>query len=691
MGYIQIKNFDKQTTPSLRAHLARLRQENGDKKLAALILDFRGNNGGLLQQAIEMCDLFLEGGDIVSQATRGVVDRRATAHDDDIEPDYPILLLADESSASGAEIVVGALQKNNRGIVIGTSTFGKGSVQQLHGLSNEAQLKITVSEYLLPGDISIQENGVVPDILAQPVVFFEEKAPESEADGEGEGDDAQKDGENDDQKNDGDEKVVETDDGDASMYTEFNLFPDQPRHTEKNYRAHIVSRFAKEEEPKFTIPYFLEIEEEDPDSDAFISGDLQPKKDTLVQMALGVLQIAPRPFVAGRTLRTKREEIEQLKERLFVEIVQKLQDKGIDWSDGPEPDSPKVEIALSRRFVEEPSTDPEDKVPVRKLLLTARCTNQGEKPLYRVKGLTESEHFRYREREFLFGKLEPGQTVEREVKVVLPYFPRARDDELTLEVSGASGTVYAETTAGVQLEDRGQPSFAYEAELIDAGNEQPLATLKPGVDVRLRLKVKNTGNATAHKGAAILRNETGRQVFLETGRIEYADLKPGADETVEFRFQVRDGEKVDRYEFELVIVDSYSGAVLTRDLSIPVDGSGGAAPFPNGELFSQPSIALRALDPQTKKDVLVTESASLELDSLIRSPTGTPFQAWVVTTLLGSNDASADKVYFRDSEGLEKLEFLKQIPLKRGTNLVTVYVKDRNGLASRKSLVVRQR
>ena len=90
------------------------------------------------------------------------------------ELDYPIVLLADENSASGAEIVLGALQKNHRGIVLGTKSFGKGSVQQLQSLRHGAQLKITVSEYLIPGNISIQETGVTPDVFAQPIVLNED-------------------------------------------------------------------------------------------------------------------------------------------------------------------------------------------------------------------------------------------------------------------------------------------------------------------------------------------------------------------------------------------------------------------------------------------------------------------------------------------------------------------------------------
>ena len=309
VGYISVRNFDKNTTPSLRTHLKRLEEENGGP-LEGLVLDLRGNSGGLLTQAVEMTDLFLTEGAIVVQAARGRYQHKQSAKDQGIEPNYPIVVLGDRASASGAEIVIGALQKNDRAVVLGTRTFGKGSVQQLHGLPNGAQLKITVSEYLIPGNISIQENGVVPDILAQRVVLPEEKER-----------------------------------------AEFDLFAQEHALTEKDYKRHIVSRYVREEKPSYEIKYLYEIEEYDPDNDPFVSGDLKPTKDKLVVTALRLLELMSRDGKRSSLLEDRKQAINSLENDLFKEIHQRLGKLGIDWSEGATPSEANVDVEISSRLI----------------------------------------------------------------------------------------------------------------------------------------------------------------------------------------------------------------------------------------------------------------------------------------------------------------------------------------------------
>ena len=665
VGYVKVVNFDKNTTESLRRHLERLREENG-KPLAGLIFDLRDNSGGLLTQAVEMSDLFLDAGSIVITATRGPGRAEKLqfqdARKDGSEPAYPIIVLANESSASGAEIVIGALQKNNRAVVLGTRTFGKGSVQQLHRLSNGAQLKITVSEYLIPGKISIQENGVVPDIQAKPVIL-------------GDGD--------------------------------YDLFANERSTTERNYEAHIVSRFAKKETPAYTVDYLFDPPKDDPYSDRFMSGELEPGKDKLVQMGLRLLALAGSPFSPGEILKDKKAEIESLKRDLFQEIVAALAEKGIDWSAGDasfpaEESAAKLELSLSSEAIEEPSGDKEDPIPVNQLVVTAKLTNKGERALHRLKGLSRSEYYLYKDQEFLFGKVDPGETVSRSVKVRLPYFPYARNDLFTVEVSSTTAPpsqdglpadrALLQGSLQIELKDVGRPAFSYAAELLDAKDRKPLTALGPGDEALLKVKVKNVGSAPAHKGITILRNETEprRQVFLQKGRIEYTELKPQAETEVEFHFDVREGEPVDRYEFELAIADSYSGATLTRKLTVARRGKEDAKPFPNGIQFAPPVITANVLDPETEKPVILTGKDTLRLEAVIRSPDTDLFKAWVFNSALGDHEIPPDKIFYVDSEGKPQLKIATNVALKKGVNLFTVVSNDRTGLESRYNIVVRR-
>ena len=672
VGYVVCQNFDKNTYRSLRQNLRRLEEQNGDKPLAGLILDLRGNSGGLLTQAVEMCDFFLESGNIVSTAARGEVQRKTSAGDDGREPTYPIIALADQASASGAEIVVGALQKNHRAVLLGTSTFGKGSVQQLHRLSNDAQLKITVSEYLLPGNISIQENGVVPDILAQPVTFADDLAPEIP------------------------DAAPSNDEGGATAKStviegEFNLFPDDRHLKEKDYDRHIVSRFARKEFPKYTLKYFFEPEEADPDSDAFISGDLRPEGDKLVQTALRLIRMADKPFRADELLAKKADDIAKLRLDLFDEIVGKLNEKGVDWQRGNDGSS-DLELEVSHEFVEVPSGDPDDPIPVPQVVVSARLTNKGAEPLHRLKGISQSDYFSFSEREFLFGKLEPGQSTERRVRIRLPYFPSQRDDLMAIEVSSDDGKALLTKSISILLEDHGRPRFRYQAELRDGATGKPITSIGPGTNGSLLLKVTNTGSAPAHKGIAILRNETGRQVFLKEGfgRIEFTELAVGATHDVEFRFEVREGEPVESYKFELAVVDSYSGASLSHGVEIPHISRQLAEPFPNGKAFEQPVITARIYDPETKKDVLASDRSTLQLESTIRSPRGSALRAWVVSNVLNSRGTPPDKIVFASSGGKDSMELKRPVPIREGINLVTVFAKDEDNLESRLNLFVRR-
>lgn len=161
VGYVSITTFANQrVTDQLREHLARLQAEG----VSALILDLRNNGGGLLTQGIQVADLFLGEGDIVFQRSRGVTQRLASASPDFI--DLPMVVLVNRNSASAAEIVAGALQDNGRALVIGEETFGKGVGQSVSQLSDGGQLVLLNFEWLTPNRRSINQQGIIPDIIA---------------------------------------------------------------------------------------------------------------------------------------------------------------------------------------------------------------------------------------------------------------------------------------------------------------------------------------------------------------------------------------------------------------------------------------------------------------------------------------------------------------------------------------------
>lgn len=181
IGYIRISTFNEETLAQLKEAVASLKKQLG-AKLEGLVLDVRNNPGGLLDVAISTTNLFLtKGQEIVSTRGRTAkTDVRAYADASDIAAGLPIVVLINGGSASASEILAGALQDNKRAVVVGTDSFGKGSVQVLMPLTNGGAIKLTIARYYTPSGRSIQAKGIVPDILIEQVKNKLEKVDENE-------------------------------------------------------------------------------------------------------------------------------------------------------------------------------------------------------------------------------------------------------------------------------------------------------------------------------------------------------------------------------------------------------------------------------------------------------------------------------------------------------------------------------
>ena len=162
--YSRIASFQDETTTEMLKSLQKYKKKH--KEIKGLILDLRNNPGGLLEQAVQISDLFIESGVIVSTVGRNNDDvEREFAHKRGSWTSFPIIVLINAGSASASEIVAGALQDHKRALVMGQTSFGKGSVQTLVSLPNKAGLKITVARYYTPNDRSIQAKGIKPDVI----------------------------------------------------------------------------------------------------------------------------------------------------------------------------------------------------------------------------------------------------------------------------------------------------------------------------------------------------------------------------------------------------------------------------------------------------------------------------------------------------------------------------------------------
>ena len=167
VAYIRITTFNEQTAPGLEAEIEKRRADLGDE-LQGILLDLRNNPGGLLDQAIAVSDAFLDQGEIVSTRGRDPNDaQRYNARNGDLAEGLPVVVLINGGSASASEIVAGALQDHRRAIVMGTTSFGKGSVQTIIPVSGNGAMRLTTARYYTPSGRSIQGTGITPDIEVQ--------------------------------------------------------------------------------------------------------------------------------------------------------------------------------------------------------------------------------------------------------------------------------------------------------------------------------------------------------------------------------------------------------------------------------------------------------------------------------------------------------------------------------------------
>jgi len=162
IGYLRLRAFNENSSKQLKKEILKLEKNN---KLVGYILDLRNNPGGLLSQAIKISDYFLDDGEIVStRGRKSRENRKFFAKKGDKIEGKPLIVLINNGSASASEIVAGALQNQKRAILLGETTYGKGSVQSIIPLKNKGAIRLTISKYYLPSGESISEVGVSPDI-----------------------------------------------------------------------------------------------------------------------------------------------------------------------------------------------------------------------------------------------------------------------------------------------------------------------------------------------------------------------------------------------------------------------------------------------------------------------------------------------------------------------------------------------
>jgi carboxyl-terminal processing protease len=746
VGLVQIpRNFSQHTGQELRDKLAEFERE----KVEGVVLDLRGNPGGLLNAAVDVADAFLSSGTIVS--TVGVSSPRKESHADDRYdfPELPLVVLVDQGSASASEIVAGALRNQGRAVLLGRRSFGKGSVQELRDRKvgdKELALKLTVAQYLTPGDVSIQSVGVAPDLETVPVWVSKDF---------------------------------------VAYYgrERFDLL------REESLSSHLESDKAEElRRSPFTL-HFLEQGSLDPnkpgsgkdkkapqgedpgdgaadipDPSKIKSADQRTAillEDPEIRMARDLVLWAPssnRDELLGRMegFVSEQQRIEQLR------IAGSLSARNIDWNPGEKPTTgaPKLSMAVSSNKAGNTIKGGE------KGTVTVTVTNQGDAPAYQVRAITDSDYRYFDERELLFGRIDPGASKSFSVELAVGENELSRTDRIDLhlfEQHGATLATGSQTSIDVSAEGLPRPHFAFGWQVLDLpqkgtnieGNGD--GVWQVGERVVLRVHVANQGEGAALDTWVNLRNLGDDSLFIHTGRERIKKLDVGQTRVIDLDAELRTTPELGEARVQLSVSDTKVGEALAERLVFPmiepkltieddkrtlvskdaVDLYGSplqperrVATAPAGERFRVNGLAGewvrlelsdggfafahradfdedsgKAKAPKVEPvlgvsppvialttDVTQTDAAELSLAGSISDETRV--QDVYITVANPSRDLFANraKVFYQASAepGLGKLDFDAKVPLTPGNNLIEIYAREGDEVvATRRMWVLR--
>ncbi len=554
VGYVRIRNFQGTTFEDLQDALEKLSRAPGG--LHGLVIDLRDNPGGLLDQAIKVSDRFIAEGTLVTTVGEGGRERNERhATRADTLADLPLVVLINGGSASASEIVSGALKNDNRALIVGTTSFGKGSVQVLYNIE-DAALKLTIAQYLTPGDVSIQSVGIVPDV-----------------------------------------EVV----GLTATRDHVSLRPrDRDAHGEARLESHLDSNHTRKEHPSVVLPLVTSADEGD-DGAAGAAGTGKGKhraaSDPRVRLARDLLLAAPSPdrrkalLQAAGFLAKRKDEQEHI-------LSDRLRTLGVDWSAGANPAKPKLVAVAS-------ITGADGKpratfAPGEEVRVTVTVTNRGKRDVFRVAGSLSSDIRAIDGRQLAFGHLAPGEQRRWTVTAKLPMSQDLSGDVPTVHLWAGDTDAGEETLSPVATGTLPRARLAYSYQLIDepvapsgkagaaaaqgregAAENNGDGLLQRGETVTLRVALENVGAGAARDVLATIKNESGEDVFIRQGRARVGAVARGGRAVADFSVHVKPSLKARTVQLQLALIDQDLRSWSRAELSIPV--------FPPGLPAAQPA------------------------------------------------------------------------------------------------------
>lgn len=512
--HLTVDSFASRTSKEVWAAI-RQAKANKHGKLEGLILDLRSNPGGLLDQAVQIADMFLKSGVIVStKGRRQEVESADSGYD---EVDYPIVILMDSDSASASEIVAGALQDHGRALVVGQPSFGKGSVQTIFELPNDFALKLTIARYYTPSGRSIQNVGIMPDIWLQPVL---RKASNE------------------------------------------NLFGNFRYKNERFLLNHldesIVKNILDQNGPE-TMAYYLREPSENSDDPKLPDRELEMAVKIIKKTAKAygpVLPLGMRRASHWMALASKeiREFADSINKSTAAWTEQKFK---VDWNSPPgRSTTPLLSLNVGENLPK--AVHPGDSISI-----PWRIENRGDKAAGHISLFVRSDRTSFDTREVLVGMIEPGTNKEGTLSVYIPTYWEPGDLDFTFGIAQDSQILTSPTKAvDLIVESRNAAKLTATLDLIDEHGGKLAGTLEAGEKAKLMLHIINRGATAAKALSAQLINLAGKQLLLDTGMRSVVNIPPGG--VMDVPFDVTAADQI--YSRELFVGIS----LQSNDLELPL-------------------------------------------------------------------------------------------------------------------------
>jgi carboxyl-terminal processing protease len=509
--HLEVDSFSSRTAQEISQAIL---QHHREQPLAGIILDLRSNPGGLLDQAVQVSDLFLSSGDIVSTVGRQREIEKAYQDVRDIK--LPLTVLINKDTASASEIVAGALQDNNRALIIGQPSFGKGSVQTVFELPSEQALKLTIARYYTPRGRSIQSIGIMPDIWLQPVL-----------------------------KNSANKNLLGGERYRNESFLNHAMNPDTSHYNpeKQGFSPYKGYYLAEDYEDRDQIRHFAEQ----------LFDDLIDKND---------LPVPAERLRASYWLANSHQLLQRLIERDSKKVSKYLSHQHkVNWRRTAVHEATNRDLVLTTTLA-----DTVEVTEGGELEIPWSLQNRSNQAVERVSLFALPDNLYLETTERLVGKIGSRETIEGRLVIPVPISSMHESFRLTLGLARDSwprrnSLIFKK----VKIKPRAHPSLSYQVQLKDEEGGQQDGVLEPGEGAVLEVLVQNHSDIPARAVQANMVNLTGKQVALQSDGSKEFQLEPGAQKTMRIPLLAADRISQDRLFFGV--------SIGSEDLLQPVKGS----------------------------------------------------------------------------------------------------------------------